>query len=114
MTVNPDDRGIDHDVLPVWIGGDGIDHALENARFHSVTKTLEHRVPFTEPGRQVPPWTVGPHNPQPRLDKQPPVRPGSVALPGQNGGIFAHCASVKMKRSMANSFVEFATHPPWS
>src|ERR1700712_5345352 len=34
----------------------------------------------------------------------PPVRPGSVGLPRQTGSIFFHCASVRMNRSMANSF----------
>ena len=44
MTMNPDARGIDHSILPIWIGGDGIDHAPDNARFHPVMQTLEYRV----------------------------------------------------------------------
>jgi len=34
----------------------------------------------------------------------PPVRPGSTSLPSQKGSIFSHCASVRLKRSMPNSF----------
>jgi hypothetical protein len=36
----------------------------------------------------------------------PPVRPGSLGLPRQNGCILSHCASVSTKRSVANSFSE--------
>src|SRR5271168_1370400 len=47
------------------------------------------------------------HNTASRNNRpSPPVRPGSLALPRQCGSIFAHWASVKLKRSMTNSFGE--------
>ena len=80
VAVDFDDGGVDHGVFHVWIRGDGLEHAPEDAGLHPVPEALVDRVPLPEPRRKVALWAAGPHNPQYRFDKQPSVPAGSPGI----------------------------------
>ena len=75
MTVDFDDRGVDHGIFHVRLCRHRIEQPFENIRLHPVAVALEHRVPASERRRQIAPRAAGPNDPQHRLDKAPIVAP---------------------------------------
>jgi hypothetical protein len=73
VAVDLDDGGVDHGVFHVRIIRHRVENPLEDPSFHPVAEAREHRVPFAEGGRKIPPGTAGPRNPQHRFEKQPTI-----------------------------------------
>jgi hypothetical protein len=48
VTVDLDDRGIDHGIFHVWLIRSGVEKTLENAGFAPIAVTHEHTVPLAE------------------------------------------------------------------
>jgi hypothetical protein len=79
VAVNLDDGGVDHGVFHVRFVRAGIEKPLEDIGFGPITVPLEHGISLAKGGRQVAPWTAGPHNPKHRLYEAAVVAP---ATPG--------------------------------
>src|SRR6476661_3758071 len=57
-----------HGVFHVRIIRDGVEKPFELG-FDPIAETREHAVPMAERGRQIAPWTAGPHDPKHRFDE---------------------------------------------
>jgi hypothetical protein len=59
MLVRPDDGGIDHDVLEIWIGRQSLEKIPPNAFFRPSIEAHKHTVPMPESRRQIAPRRAG-------------------------------------------------------
>jgi len=70
MLVCPDDCGIDHDVLKIWIFPQSLKNPLPNALVGPAIEPLEYTVPMPKCGREITPWRACSQHPQHRINKQ--------------------------------------------
>jgi hypothetical protein len=76
MTVDRDDRAVDHRVFHIRLARDRIEYPFENIGVDPVPKPLEDGVPVAERLRKIAPRAVGPSDPQHCLHKQTTVATG--------------------------------------
>src|SRR5258708_1445631 len=76
MLVRPDDSGIDHDVLEIWIVRQRLEKTLPNAFARPSVEAHEHTVPSPKCRRQIAPRRAGAQDPKYRVDEQPVVLTG--------------------------------------
>jgi len=82
VTVDLDDRGIDHGIFHVWLIRSGIEKMLENAGFAPIAVTHEHTVPLTELLRKVTPRAACSRDPQHSFNEQPVITPATTRITG--------------------------------
>jgi hypothetical protein len=82
VTVDLDDRGIDHGIFHVWLIRSGVEKMLENAGFAPIAVTHEHTVPLTELLRKVAPRAACSRDPQHCFNEQPVITPATPRITG--------------------------------
>jgi hypothetical protein len=63
MLMRPDDGGIDHDVLEIWIVCQSLEKTLPNPFVRPAIKPHEHAIPLPECQRQIMPRRARAQNP---------------------------------------------------
>jgi hypothetical protein len=82
VTVDLNDRGIDHGIFHVGLIRSGIEKMLENAGFAPIAITHEHTVPLTELLRKVTPGAACSRDPQHSFNEQPVISPATPRITG--------------------------------
>ena len=82
MTVDLDDRGIDHGVFHVRLIRSGVEKTLENTGFAPIAVTHEHTVPLTELFRKIAPGAACSRDPQHSFNEQPIIAPATPGITG--------------------------------
>jgi hypothetical protein len=82
VTVDLDDRGINHGIFHVWLIRSGVEKMLENAGFAPIAVTHEHTVPLTELLRKVAPRAACSRDPQHSFNEQPVITPATPRITG--------------------------------
>ena len=80
MTVDLDDRGIDHGVFHVRLIRSGVEKTLENTGFAPIAVTHEHTVPLAELLRKVAPRAACSRDPQHSFNEQPIVATATTRI----------------------------------
>jgi len=80
VTVDMDDRGINHRVFHVRITRQCFEYALEDTAVDPIAKALEDGIPVAELGWQVAPGTARAGYPQNSLQKHPAIAPRSSGI----------------------------------
>jgi hypothetical protein len=81
MLVRPDDGGIDHNALEIWIVPQSLENPLPNALARPPIEPLEHTVPKPEFRRQIAPRRARAQYPKHGIDKQSIVFAVPASIP---------------------------------
>ena len=80
MPVDLDNCRVNHGVFHVGIVRGGIEYPFKNIGLYPMAEPFEHRVPWAEILRQIPPGAARPGNPQNRFDEKPAVSAGPARI----------------------------------
>ena len=80
MLVCPDDGGIDHHMLEVWVLRQDLEKILPNAFAGPTIETDEHAIPVAKRAWQITPGRARAQNPKHSIHEQPVVLAGSTSI----------------------------------
>src|ERR1039458_432451 len=99
VTVNLDDRGIDHGIFHVRLIRSGVEKTHENTGFAPIAVTHEHTVPLAELLRKVAPGAAFSRDPQHSFNEQPVVATATTRIPWFAQTIRFHLRPLRVRQN---------------